>query len=444
MINRRRQEKRKPNRMLVLSWDAVGSQDLEFLETLPHFKLFLEHAAVCRKVKSVYPSLTYPAHTSIVTGRLPVHHGVINNLQFQPEREKPDWFWQRRWIKGTTLYDEAEAAGIKTAALLWPVTAGAKISYNLPEIWTNRPWQNQLMVSFFNGTPKYEIELFRRYGHLLDGIKQPMLDNFIQSSLLYTLKHYHPGLTLVHLTDVDAIRHQYGVSSSQAQAALRRQDMRLGEIMGFLKRTGERKTTNIVLLGDHYQKDVHCALYPNYEIVKRGWAKKKGEGIVHWRASAQSADGACYIYLRDQTDQELKAEVAKWLREWKQKPDSEIQAVFTGRKAWEKGADPQCTFMLEAKKGFYFSNGCSHPFREASEKNHIHRGAHGYDPDSPDYETFFMASGPDFRPGNPIKEMYLIDEGPILARALGLNLEDADGAVINAFFDRSINLRFPT
>ena len=48
--------------------------------------------------------------------------------------------------------------------------------------------------------------------------------------------------------------------------------------------------------------------------------------------------------------------------------------------------------------------------------------------------TFFLAAGPDFEPGEEIPEMYLIDEGPILARALGLELEDADGAVINRFF----------
>ena len=29
---------KKPHRMIVISWDAVGSRDLEFLETLPHFR----------------------------------------------------------------------------------------------------------------------------------------------------------------------------------------------------------------------------------------------------------------------------------------------------------------------------------------------------------------------------------------------------------------------
>ena len=93
--------------------------------------------------------------------------------------------------------------------------------------------------------------------------------------------------------------------------------------------------------------------------------------------------------------------------------------------------------MLEAKEGFYFGNGCSCPKETIEENSSLHRGAHGYCPDAPGYETFFLAAGPDFQPGARIEKMYLMDEGPIMARALGLDLEDADGAVLNAFFPES-------
>ena len=248
---------KKPHRMLVISWDAVGNQDLAALETLPHLRSLMERAACCRRVKSVCPSLTYPAHAAIVTGRNPSHTGIVNNIRFQPFRKEPDWFWQRRFIRGTTLYDQAEEAGLRTAALLWPVTAGAKITWNMPEIWARRFWQNQITESLFNGSIGYQIDLYRRFGRLLEGTKQPMLDNFVQASLLWTLSYYRPDLTLVHYTDVDAMRHQYGVDSREAQAALRRLDMRLGAVMGLLERQMELRNTNIILLGDHYQKNVN-------------------------------------------------------------------------------------------------------------------------------------------------------------------------------------------
>lgn len=423
--------------MIVLSWDAVGSQDMSALMEFPHFQALLERAAFCDSVKSVCPSLTYPAHATMITGKLPMHHGIINNLRFQPGREKPDWFWQRKFIRGTTLYDEAEKAGLRTAALLWPVTAGAQITYNLPEIWANRPWQNQLMMSFIYGTASYELDLFRRYGSMLDGIRQPMLDNFVQASLLRTFRGYRPDLMLVHLTDVDTTRHNCGVHSPEALAALRRHDLRLGELLGMLKQIGMEKKTNLILLGDHYQKDVSWVLSPNYYIVEKGWAQKKGNALVNWQVAAQNADGACYLYLKDMQNQALRLEVAEWLREWKNTPNSGIRAVYTGKQVRDKGGDPQCAFMLEAEEGFYFRNGCSCPrerTEHANETNGLHRGAHGYDPDAPGYETFFLAAGPDFQPGARVNEMYLMDVGPILARALKLELEDTDGAVINALF----------
>lgn len=430
---------RKPHRMVVVSLDAVGSSDLELLARLPHMKEFFKRSAACEHVTSVCPSLTYPAHATIVTGKLPKHHGIVNNLRFQPKRENPDWFWHRRFIRGTTLYDQARQAGLKTASLLWPVAGGGRITYNLPEVWANRPWENQFLVSLLNGSPRYETELFRRYGHLLDGIRQPMLDQFVQSSLLYTLKKYHPDLTLVHLTDVDAIRHEFGVSSKEAGEALKRHDLRLGELIGLLEQMGEGRNTNVILLGDHFQKDTGCVLYPNYHIVRKGWAVRKGNRLASWKVAAQNCDGSCYIYVKDKKDQNLMLQVAEWLKQWKQTPGSGVRAVHSGKWAWEKGADPGCAFMLEAEEGFYFKNGCEKPLEYAADNPGIHRGAHGYDPESPGYDTFFMAAGPDFQPGARIPHMYLIDEGPILAKALGLELEEADGAVINSFFRYAYN-----
>ncbi len=425
---------KKPHRMIVISWDAVGSRDLEFLETLPHFRELLERGGICRKVKSVCPSLTYPAHATIVSGVSPAAHGIVNNLRLQPWRKEPDWFWQRKYLQATTVYDLAEAAGLRTAAILWPVTAGAGISFNMPEIWPNHFWQNQLERSLLGGSPAYQIQMYRRYGRLLKGTRQPMLDNFAQAVLLKTLERYRPDLTLVHLTDADAMRHRFGVDSQEAQAALRRLDMRLGGTMGLLRRLGQDKNTNIILLGDHYQKNVSCVLYPNYHIVQKGWAKEKRGRLINWEAAAQNCDGACYIYLKDRENKELKMAVAQWLKSWKQTPGSGIKAVYTSKTAREKGADPRCTFMLEAEEGFYFKNGCTMERQEYAPENGVHRGAHGYDPDCPGYETFFLASGPDFYPGASVEEMNLTDEGPIIAKALGLDLEDAEGAVINSFF----------
>ena len=154
---------------IVLSLDAVGARDFEFLKEQPNIKEILVDASYSTEVLSVYPSITYPAHTSIVTGQYPNVHGIINNTKLQPCMEKPDWFWKRKAVKRKTFYEEAEKQGIRTAALLWPVTGGARISYNLPEVLPNRPWQNQISVSMLNGTIPYELELNKRFGSMRKG-----------------------------------------------------------------------------------------------------------------------------------------------------------------------------------------------------------------------------------------------------------------------------------
>ncbi len=118
--------KRLTDHLIVISFDCLASLDMPFLETMPNFRRLMDGAAICRHVETVYPSVTYACHTSIITGNFPALHGITTNTLLQPGKASPDWYWQRRHIKGTTLFDEAKKAGMTTAALLWPVTAKAK------------------------------------------------------------------------------------------------------------------------------------------------------------------------------------------------------------------------------------------------------------------------------------------------------------------------------
>lgn len=414
-------------RLIVLSLDAVGSRDLEFMKTLPNFMEFFERAAGCERVKSVYPSLTYPAHTSIVTGRYPKNHGIVNNLQIQPRREKPDWFWKRKYVTGTTLYDEAEKAGYRTCSILWPVTAGAKITYNLPEIWPNRSWQNQIMVSFFNGTPGYQLDINKRFSSLRKGTSQPYLDNFVHQAMLHTIRRYEPDVMLVHMTDVDTNRHDYGVDAPEIKEAFLRHDKRLGELTALLKEKGWYENTNLVVLGDHYQMDISQAVYPNYWLKKQGWLTVKDGKIAAWKVLARECDGSCYIYLKDMS---YKDTVRKWLELWAKKENSGIERIYEQEEAERCGADPSCGFMLEAKKGYFFQNGFAVPYEPAGQGTGLHSATHGYSPFKEGYETFFMAAGPDFRAGARETKMCLVDEGATLAHILNLDLGKIDGKIL--------------
>ena len=134
----------KDKYLIVVSFDALNSHDFEKLKNYPNFKRFLSGSSYSNEVTSISPSLTYPAHTSIITSCHPNRHGVISNTLMQPNRLSPDWNWNRKRVKVDTLYDVALREKLTVAALLWPVTAKSKITYNFPEIFANRPWKNQI------------------------------------------------------------------------------------------------------------------------------------------------------------------------------------------------------------------------------------------------------------------------------------------------------------
>lgn len=419
--------------MIIISLDAVGRKDISFLRALPNFRALYNKSGVCEHVKSVYPSLTYPAHTSIITGRLPKNHGIINNTLLQPMRKTPDWMWQRKRIKSTTLYDEAHKKGMTTAALLWPVTAKSNITWNFPEIFANRPWQNQIVVSVLNGSARYQIDLYKRFGRLLNPnrrTRQPSLDNFVQASLLYTLKKYQPDLTLVHFTDVDTHRHIYGVEHEKVREALKRHDKRLGEIIHTLEETGTKEQTTIVVLGDHYQQDVHTIVYLNYLLKEKGYLKTNGNKITSYQALAKNCDGSCYIYFHEKYkhDTILTQEMTGLLKKIRRDSQYGIKHVFTGEEAGRIGADDTCAFMLEAKAGYYFLDEFKVlTQRVEDEKKYKMRAVHGYLPTDENYETFFMASGYGVSGHKIIPQMTLWDEGVTLAKLLGVHLGEVDG-----------------
>jgi predicted AlkP superfamily pyrophosphatase or phosphodiesterase len=132
--------------VIVISVDALNKDDYEQIKNLPNFRAIMDNGLYAREVTGVNPSLTYPAHTTMITGVEPIKHGIIANTLLQPGVADPDWYWFYKDIKAPTLWDAARQSNLRVGALFWPVSAGAGIDYNIPEIWPNKPNQNQIWL----------------------------------------------------------------------------------------------------------------------------------------------------------------------------------------------------------------------------------------------------------------------------------------------------------
>src|SRR4030095_13098093 len=109
--------------LVLISIDGLRPRDV-FDTGLPHLGRLLAEGTRAT-VKSIAPALTYPAHTTLVTGVSPERHGILQNKPFDPLGRTADgWYWYAEDIRVPTLWDAAARAGLATASVDWPVTVG--------------------------------------------------------------------------------------------------------------------------------------------------------------------------------------------------------------------------------------------------------------------------------------------------------------------------------
>src|SRR5271157_2964208 len=135
----RAQEKASPLLVMIsidgLRPDYVTAADAHGAK-VPNLRRFMKEGAYAEGVTGVVPTVTYPSHTTLVTGVWPATHGIWGNTTFDPlQKNYQGWYWYAEDIRAETLWDAAAQAGRTTANIQWPVTVGAKITWNIPEVW---------------------------------------------------------------------------------------------------------------------------------------------------------------------------------------------------------------------------------------------------------------------------------------------------------------------
>ena len=99
----------KPALLLIsidgLRPDTVLEADKYHLK-IPHLRKILHDGARARGVRGVLPTVTYPSHTTILTGVWPAKHGIYSNVSFDPLDENlAGWKWYAEDIQSPTLWD---------------------------------------------------------------------------------------------------------------------------------------------------------------------------------------------------------------------------------------------------------------------------------------------------------------------------------------------------
>lgn len=394
----------------------------------PTLRRLAETGAFADGVVGVLPTVTYPSHTTLITGVPPAVHGIYDNRLVDPQnRSSGAWRWYARQIAVPNLLAAASARGLRAGAVYWPVTVGLRADYVLPEFWrSNHPEGLELLRVLSTPTSLIDgVEAFR--GRPLD---YPLTDEGRLDTARFILATFRPHLVAVHFTEFDAAQHAFGPGSEEARAALARVDGYVARLLEEVDRLGLRDRTVVAIVSDHGFAPIGRQLQPNAAFKTAGLLTVNARGtIVEWRAYFHSSGGSGFVFLRDATDQAVRARVRALLDQLAARPDTGIEAVWDQEDLTKLGAYPDAAFGIGMRPGFYTGNG-----HDALLVAPASKGGHGFAPTIPEMQAAFIASGPWVARRGSLGVIRMTQIAPTLARLLGVGLSPQADSPLDGLF----------
>ena len=424
-------------RLIVLSLDAMVYEDLEYLNTLPVFHGFLAEGSRVNRMRSIYPTVTYPAHTTMATGVYPNRHGVANNEVLAPGERASDWYWFHDAVKAPDIFDAAKQAGLTTAAVAWPVTGRhPSIDYLVDEYWPRHEEDNIRDVFLRSGTsPQLYERVVRKYAACGRLNLHPEAERLILSCACDIIQEYKPELLMIHASQIDSYRHRSGVFSSLVTYGLQQAEGFLDRLITAAKNAGTYEETDFVVTSDHGQMNSARVLHPNVLLKEAGLICTNPDGSLRsWEAWCKSAGFSVQVFLRRPEDKALYRQVYDLLCSWRDQEVYGVSQVFTTEEIdQQEHLSGDFSFVLETDGCTAFGNDWNRPLVRAHDVTDYRfgRATHGYLPDKGP-QPVFLLNGPHAKKGVVLEQGSLVDEAPTFARLLGIDLPNTDGRCMDA------------
>ena len=434
---------RKTEHVILISVDGLAGSYLDDPQALmPTLRRLASEGARARGMLCSFPTVTWPNHTTLVTGVSPRRHGLIGNSYFDRAAGRkidflPDpLFDKEEIVKAPTIYDLAHAAGLKTAGVIWPATRNARtLTWGVPDCGTRELWEKYT-------TPGWLDEL-RREGIPVDMQEPwcksnggPQRDWMYARIAAHLLRRHAPNLTLLHLVETDHVQHARGPRTPDAYWACSFADDRLRDVVESVQAAGLAGKTAIFVVSDHGFFEYRKTIRPNVIFRREGLVRLGPDRAVESReAWCLPQGGAAYIYVLDRN---RRAELLPRLKALLRNVEG-VQAVleepeFPGVGLPTLQEDPRMPdLILAARDGYAFGDSAA---GDAPIVEGAVRGSHGALPEDPRVHATFVAWGAGIRRGAAVEIIRNVDVAPTVARLLGLRLEGAEGRVLEEILER--------
>ena len=403
---------------------------------IPRIRQLAAEGAAAEGLRVSNPTVTWPNHTTLVTGTRASKHSVLYNgvlvreapgqpVTIDPRRDKTEL------VAVPTIYDQLHQAGFRTAAIDWPCTRN---SATLDDDFPDSP------ESVLHMTPRLRQELIDQ--HVLpdateasfEALTGPGHDDIWTKAACQVIRARQPHLLLFHLLNTDGTHHRYGPGSPASYTALALADFYVGEVLDALETAGIRKDTTVFLVADHGFASATNVLQPNVLFRKAGLLETGPVGqLLKVRAMFVPEGGTGMIYLTDPQTRDSDRQKVIDLLAGKEGVADLIQPsgyAAIGLPLPEKNPGSP-DLVLAARDGYAVSRTATGNDFVVPVTGTANLGYHGYLASNPNMNALFIASGRGIKRGIKLGIVDNIDVAPTIAHLLGQELPGADGKVLS-------------
>jgi predicted AlkP superfamily pyrophosphatase or phosphodiesterase len=415
--------------VVMISVDGLAAFYLDDPKAdVPTMRELAAQGARATMMKASTPTVTWPNHTTLVTGDNPARHGVVGNNYFDRQTGKKvtliaDPVYDKdQIVKVPTIYDVAKADGMKTAGICWPATRNAKtLDWTTPDVGTKELRQKYTTPGLFEEWKRAGIDLLAKSPPHSKTNNSDSKDDLYTAAFDEILHNHRPNLALLHIAYVDHTQHLYGPRTPEAYAAIKAADQQVGAVWEELQRDFPNRAT-LLVVSDHGFSPTERTILPNVILRKAG---VRGVDVI-------VQGGAAMLYIADEANRAAVMEQARTA--FAGVPGVSKVAGPDELKAYgvaDPMVDPHAPDMIVfAEEGCSFGDTAagSLPFSMKPER----RGGHGHDANLPDLHATFIIWGAGIKPGVKLGEISNIDVAPTIAKLLGIELPNVDGKPLSA------------
>lgn len=229
-------------KVVVIVLDGFSSRYLSYLGTNSNLAKIAKKGTACLTAESTYPSHTFTAHSTIMTGVSPDAHGIIGNVHLADDGINSEKNMQPEMLTADTLFQIAKAAGKKTAFVSGKNNLVTLFSTDL-----DVGVSNMRLLDYLEEAPVLDqAETDEEYYQMNLELAEWVLDATYE-----VLETESPDFMMVNVQSADYVGHRFGPDSEELKNAVEQIDDLIGELYNKMKKAGMLENTALLITADH-------------------------------------------------------------------------------------------------------------------------------------------------------------------------------------------------